>query len=1332
MRPSKLPSLLAGLVVFLIHVQFPEHLDAQDAAVSKPKPNVAKATDNSSEALKDGADAAADDKTKADAEKIELTEKEKSQQEEEKKKAAAVKKKQEEEKHKAERLKKINSLTFDRRPSAILKAWANPPQPKEEEKDGKADTQQQDTGKEDSVNETGETENGEKEGSTAAAIGSKDSSSESGSKTAGAKGESKPDPFDEELIAFQRNVTLSEWDQAEAYLQAMEEAEGKALYQRLVSQLVSAPAVDYGNISEALKQQLAQLKQMQQQRGQQREMHLFTFDDILALAKAAPMELEKQQVVQFGTMLRLALQQGTLIEQCTKRLLQVVQGDEPPVTKRQAAKILLAAGQVLETRDFLPEAKTAEQEDDFEGLNLLSQYYGAIYQKETREADLEQAWLVTQAVLAAKKTDDEQKQIALKRAVNLAPRVRKQLGQTWLNDSFTGQPQRGMDILATIGSAAISSRRSNQGNASQRLQNLTLQNTAVKAMLVAAPELADQWKATLNLLAYNWLEEATTTYKYDQSTSSGPSFRRDMYGNIFYANENQPYNQYSNSRINAISTTDLLEVRLSDAWLNLVDENIRPKFNMLVAQLLLKVNEEDQAFPYVERICQRFPDRGESLVNEFLDVWTRNHNPNAARSRTNYYMFMYGFERRAESIPLTRSKQQRNLEELSELVARLRKLPLMELDEERLAKAFTTCHSTAEVYQLKAIEKVFGSVEKLEPKTLAELIQKMRSNLATVWRLPATQENAKTKRKKKDIQAEVIRGYQVANEVLTRGLKEHPEDWSLALAAAAVKHDENDYRSELAPDSSFSDQRNAAFALFERAANLYKKDLPDLDEAEYSTNVYELWFYAALGAVDLGKLGNEDVSDLRQPAKIKAAMADLEGEMGETHRGRFANSLFTRMSAVKPAVKYRYLKSGFEIVGDHKRATEARKVFDYYLDLVTEIKLKTLIDGDDVVGHQEPFGLFVNLRHTKEIERESGGFGRYLQNQNSGQYYYNYGRPTENYREKFEETVQQALGEHFDILSVTFQKEDVNSKASTPYGWRVTPYAYILLKARGPEVDKIPPLRLDLDFLDTSGYAIIPVESPGLPLDASSEEGNQRPFQQLVVTQILDERQAEEGKLVVEVKASCNGLVPSLDAVLDFGSEGFEVVDTVDQGLSVSQFDEESDETLVVSERTWLVSFKASKAGQELPESFQFATPQVETKEVFYQRYVDADLASVDNIVSLEQEYGNNEYAWSNWLMLALGVIVIIGPFIFLATRSSQPQLQRSALPERITPFTVLQLLRQVERDNGFNEQQKLELAESIEIVEQRYFGARTDNGNGELDLEEIAIRWAPALPRSH
>ena len=60
----------------------------------------------------------------------------------------------------------------------------------------------------------------------------------------------------------------------------------------------------------------------------------------------------------------------------------------------------------------------------------------------------------------------------------------------------------------------------------------------------------------------------------------------------------------------------------------------------------------------------------------------------------------------------------------------------------------------------------------------------------------------------------------------------------------------------------------------------------------------------------------------------------------------------------KPQVKFRYLKGGFEIVDpDHKQAAEAKKVYDYYKDLVSEIQLVTQVDGDQAVGTGRPFGV---------------------------------------------------------------------------------------------------------------------------------------------------------------------------------------------------------------------------------------------------------------------------------------------------------------------------------------------------------------------------------------
>ncbi|MED5284657.1 MAG: hypothetical protein VYC71_01715, partial [Planctomycetota bacterium] len=403
----------------------------------------------------------------------------------------------------------------------------------------------------------------------------------------------------------------------------------------------------------------------------------------------------------------------------------------------------------------------------------------------------------------------------------------------------------------------------------------------------------------------------------------------------------------------------------------------------------------------------------------------------------------------------------------------------------------------------------------------------------------------------------------------------------------------------------------------------------------------------------------------------------------------------TRMSAVSPGVKFSYLENGFEIVGDHPQAREARQVYDYYSDLVTELRLETLIDGSDVVGSETPFGVFVNLRHTVEIERESGGFSRYLQNQNTGTtFYYNYGRPLENYRDKFEEFVRAALEEHFEVLSVTFQAEDVNSRATPSDGWRYTPYAYLLLRARGPEVDKLPSIRMDLDFMDTSGYVVLPIESPILPLVSSDEGGVLRPYRHLNLTQTLDERQADEGKLILEVQATANGLVPDLDDLLDTNFNGFRVEGIDDQGVSVSRFDPESDENLIVSDRSWLVTLEAARTSGEMPKEVSFASPKIEVDEVTYQRYEDADLIEVPQTVNLEQTYGERSYA-STLIGIAVVMVGMIGLVVFVKWKSAATpaeRLQQFEVPNQITPFSVLNLLEEISRSSGLQPEVREEL----------------------------------------
>ena len=1222
------------------------------------------------------------------------------------------------------RQQRLSQVQYDRRASVILKVWSTPPPEPEEDTAQEPDTEEVQTPPgagdptaapdEDAGDEGADDPSADEaaEGDTPdpATDPEEDAAAaEAAAAAAAAQAEAERVAAEEKAITeeverLQRHVTLGDWDAVALYLSEITEDEAKAAYKQMVQSLAQGPQLPPGRF-----QQWA-------------EKNTFGARDVFGLGVAFGYKHEDSELKNLGSILRQSLAGGTLIEEVVALFEDELQREHRRILPLAVARLLFDAGQPLEAGRFLPEMAMAAKHENRRALNLIARYEIARHADEGDSIYMQNAWEATQAALAEGEVDETDKNEALQRAVELAPKVRDELGSDWLAESFTARPQRGMEILSVVGAGASNGLFEKARQPEDRRRMLELQTSAANALVDSAPERASDWRATLELLAANWLEEAQYTYQNDQSTGLGQSVQRDQWGNIYYTSWG--YSRTNPNVPQAISTGEILEIRPSDAWLEAVDESIRPKYAMVMAQLYLKVEEETEAFPFIEALAREHPDRAGDLANEFLRVWARNHNPNARNNRSNPYMYMYGFEQRANSIPLTRSKQERNLAELSEWVARLRALPIDALDEKLLANAFTNAHSAVEVYRLEKIEQVFGSIDDLEPGTLAELVQRMRTNLSGIWQDPAAQKDAGTRRRQKDIQTEVLRGFELAQRVTRDALASHPGEWKLVLALASLLHDENNYRQELEQSSEFTARRNAAFAEFARAASLYAEGAADRKETDETAEPFTTWFYASLGACDLNAIRETMQSAEAQFPQIRDAIQALGGEAAERHAGMFASALMTRMGSANPAVKFRYVRSGLEIAGDHEMTRDPREILDYYDDLVTEIELDVRVDGSTRVGSDEPFGLYVDIKHTREIEREAGGFGKYLVNQNNQTFSYNYGRPTEDYRDKFEEAARDALQEHFDVYSVTFNDAGVNSIALDEYGWRKTPYAYVLLRPRGPEVDRVPSLRLDLDFLDTTGYVVLPVESAPLAIDAGGATGPVAPPERLEIVQTLDERQAREGKLVLEVQARAMGLVPALDELVELAPGGFEIDSIDDQGVSVTQFDDEEDASRILAERNWMVHMRASADLAELPTTFTFGTPLADDVEVEHLRYVDADLESVAATIDLEYSYGEvtEGTPWWTWpLVLAALGLGALGLRRVLATDAGPGATSRFPMPQTLTPFTVLGFLRRIELEAALPDTERTRLRGEIETLERHYFGETEGDAP---DLRELASTW--------
>ena len=460
--------------------------------------------------------------------------------------------------------------------------------------------------------------------------------------------------------------------------------------------------------------------------------------------------------------------------------------------------------------------------------------------------------------------------------------------------------------------------------------------------------------------------------------------------------------------------------------------------------------------------------------------------------------------------------------------------------------------------------------------------------------------------------------------------------------------------------------------------------------------------------------------------KIKEALAALPQECVDRHLEKFATTINNRLANVSPDLKYRYLDAALQIIGSHERVQNASEVFQYYKDLVTEIELITTIDGSDRVSPDEPFGLFVNIRHTQEIERESGGFQRYLQNQQNNNFAYNYGRNTENYRDKFEKSARAILEEQFEVISLTFHSDKVQSRSDAELGWRITPYAYFLMKPKGPEIDSIAALKLDLDFLDTSGYVVLPVSSSAIPIDSSGEP-EARPVRDLAVMMTLDEREGEkENLLYLDVKATGLGLVPPLDSLIDTEVAGFSLGGVEDRDLLVEELDTESEDGAPRSVREWRLVL--APAGDVKPAKFTFPEVKIPVREkdgLTLQRFDDVDLVTVPATIEFD---GSVKAPISKGLIfgfLALAILIIAG-VAFALRRGEQTEVSSATpeIPEKLTPVTLLSFLERLKE--FLPEEKHVALDSEIESLQDRFFGPQRDDA--ELDLHSLASRWQNAV----
>ena len=280
---------------------------------------------------------------------------------------------------------------------------------------------------------------------------------------------------------------------------------------------------------------------------------------------------------------------------------------------------------------------------------------------------------------------------------------------------------------------------------------------------------------------------------------------------------------------------------------------------------------------------------------------------------------------------------------------------------------------------------------------------------------------------------------------------------------------------------------------------------------------------------------------------------------------------------------------------------------------------------------------------------------------------------------------------------------------------------YMVLQAKDPAVDKVPQLQLDLDFPDGYGQVILPVTSSVVLVNAANAV-----FRPMItnadVSQTLDLRKWDDGKLLLDIVIKANGIVPTLDQLIDTSKliPGLVVESTNDNGLSLLTV--ECKETIEpVTERSWRLEIKTNAP---LEEDFRFLPTVFKPKKLFYKKVTDADMVELKTD-SVSLKAGNSNQQWYV-AGAGAGVLGVLGWLIFVfGVRRGRTEEEEDELtiPESITAYSTVCFLRILLRLSEWNDEQQLEINREILRIENDAFASEGETLASE-DLRAVMVKW--------
>lgn len=1055
-------------------------------------------------------------------------------------------------------------------------------------------------------------------------------------------------------------------------------------------------------------------------------------DDIIALSDVSPTELNNDNIRRLGQLLGVAVPMSEsfwLVDRLQKGTAKF--GGTDPGKRLLAARVLIAGNFRDLARTYLPaNDKIAEIAD--EGVrNELMAFVATQEQREsTQRSEVQKIWDENIRELLEPPSTGKNKAWEKQKPISNISKIITQVPVSTLAPVFTelvkSNPETAMKLLTALERKVQNDRN---GEVVTRTQNIAVQANVANLLCDLVKPGEQPWTQVIEMMADVWASEAENTFT-QKATNNPQRF---------------------------VLPEDLMPQAPTGKWAAALTASSRDRMDVAMSRLILTGANFDQAAERIVEIGKRSARAGAALAEDFLGVWAKTHNPQIPEQLRRKFNLPDDAR-----IPVTPIMMEKNIESLSRMMALFRQAGIAPADYSKVVEAFDLAYSNAETYRTTHIEKVFGPMDKMDEPLFFLILSRMSKNLGERWRKMDVQTAGMTQRDEQQTLDLVREGYGTALKLIDGWIAGHG-DSSRALTLAGtllVEWGDFEYFQELVASENkmrmagYKEKNLQAQDYFNRGAAAYGKQVAKLVPDDYNVDAYLGWFNGLLGISSNGQINLSKAMNRAALTRIREHLVALPGKASKAHISLFAKIVNDRLADEKDPLhedlKYRYLASSLVITKDDPFTLGAQKQVTYLDELLSEVRLQTRVDGPNTVGRDQDFGIIVSIVHTEAMGR-AAHFGQYLTNDANAGLVKQQKKPSalvkkmraaQGPRDELELNITEALAPFFDIKSITFATPDIKPRPTAQAGWDETVLAYLHVRAKDASVDKIPPVQLELKFVDLSGPITIPAESAETVIKVATDKIEPRPANNIEITQTLDNRQLNiNGALTLEVKATASGLVPDLEQLLDMKAANAIAVKNVNphEGLQITELNTWADQVAPKSERVWTISLDGDQVrGSEKPITFSFPQPKAKDAKVVNESYTDMNLTTLkEPAVQVGRTMTAKEvaivavkspYLWPSIIGSAVLALALI---LWLTLRgkdkTERPLRARDVftMPKEVDGFAVVALLRRLCSSPlvKLKETQQSELQTDLKRVEAACFGTSA-GALSETDLRAIASKW--------